>query len=354
MVKLNSLPVISFTSRYPCELTGGIESVVGKLVPLLTAMHPEWNIRSVYAFRRPNRFNRIPFLGDICAGLVLYLRTRTDTLTLVNGAEYAWPRLWRHLMRKSSVVVWHGTRDFEIQALSPRQGVLLRIYATLEHLIVKRAVLASAHIAVSPRVVEEIRHAYAYKEDVTVIVNGAPELNFGYRRNVSLAPSILWIGTNAYKKGFDVAFEAAQIVREKIPNLQFHVAGLETLPISSVPDWVITHGAITRERMMQLYGLAHVTCFTTRYEGCSVAILEAVACKVPSVASEAVAWMFGNEEIACFNSQEFAARMLALLLSKEKAEEVVRRQASMLERFDWTLAASQYSKIISERLREVA
>jgi glycosyltransferase involved in cell wall biosynthesis len=89
------------------------------------------------------------------------------------------------------------------------------------------------------------------------------------------------------------------------------VAGLSER-IDPVEPWIHDLGIVDRGRMNELFDEAAVVLMTTRYEACSMAVLEAMARRKAVVASPAVAWMF-DEPGKLRDAPAFAAAILDAL-----------------------------------------
>jgi glycosyltransferase involved in cell wall biosynthesis len=341
-------PRIACTSRFEAELAGGIEACVSEIVPRLRLLRPEWNVRAVHAFGRSSKLGRIPLVCDLVAGIVLAARTRRDDVVIVNGAEYAFVRMLLPNWRRTTIVVWHGTRAGEIPALAPRMTFAIRVYAWAELFLQRLAFAAPRQIAVGDAVRSELLGAYGFAPQIEVVPNGVrpnQRIRVEDGRTQSSA-SVLWVGSNAFKKGLDIALEACRLARRALPDLRLVVAGLENARVRE--PWIVDEGVVSRERMAELLEDADVVLATTRYEACSMAILEAMAHGKPIVASRPVAWMFGDGGTAPDTVPAFAEALLTSLTPRGRAEGQA-RSLRALTRFDWDVAAAAYVRAV-ERL----
>jgi glycosyltransferase involved in cell wall biosynthesis len=341
---------ISFTSRYAVERSGGIETFVAEVVPRLQRRRSDWNVRAVHAFARVSTISRLPLVCDLVAGVVLAWRTRRDDVAVVNGAEYAFARMLVPSLRRRTVVVWHGTRAAEIPSLTPRMSLPVRLYAFLERGLQRASFAAPVHIAVGGAVRRELLAAYGRAPELSVVHNGAPPAVASAVRPVG-SSTVLWIGSNAYKKGLDIALEACRLARRDGADVRLAVAGLAER-IERVEPWVRDLGIVDRERMNALFDEAAVVLMTTRYEACSMAVLEAMARRKAVVASPAVAWMF-DEPGELRDAAAFAAAIVDALTpnGRMKREE---SSARSLRRFDWEYAVRAYETSIDRLLRSGA
>lgn len=336
---------ISFTSRYAIELSGGIETFVAEVVPRLQRRRSDWSVRAVHAFARVSTISRLPLLCDLVAGVLLAWRTRGDDVAVIDGAEYAFARMLVPSLRRRTIVVWHGTRAAEIPALTPHLSLPVRLYACLERGLQRASFGAPIHIAVGAAVRSELLAAYGRAPELEVVHNGAPPA-VASTIAPDGAPTVLWIGSNPYKKGLDVALEACRLARRDRADVRLVVAGLPE-PIDSAESWVHDLGVVERGRMNELLDEAAVVLITTRYEACSMAVLEAMARRKAIVASPAVAWMF-DDPSELPDAPAFAAAILEALTPSGRAA-FEERSVRSLRRFDWDYAIEAYEASI-ERL----
>jgi glycosyltransferase involved in cell wall biosynthesis len=341
---------ISFTSRYAIELSGGIETFVAEVVPRLQRRRSDWNVRAVHAFARVSAIGRLPLVCDLVAGVILAWRTRGDDVTVINGAEYAFARMLVPRLRRRTIVVWHGTRAAEIPSLTPRMSLPIRLYAFLERGLQRVAFAAPIHVAVGDSVGPELLAAYGRAPELRIVHNGAPPA-VASAVPPAQSPTVLWIGSNAYKKGLDIALETCRLARRGGADVRLVVAGLSER-IDPVEPWIHDLGIVDRGRMNELFDEAAVVLMTTRYEACSMAVLEAMARRKAVVASPAVAWMF-DEPGKLRDAPAFAAAILDALtpIGRAKLEE---RSLRSLRRFDWEYAIDAYEASIDRLLRSRA
>ncbi len=333
--------------RYDPSEAGGIEAFVRELCPRVRALRPSWEVRITYAFSKPNRIERIPLLGDLIAAIILTSRSRTSDVVLVNGAEYAWPRAAPSGARRRTIVVWHGTRAAEIPTLVPKMSFAVRVYRALEIALQRVALAFPRQVAVGNNVPKELQAIYHRGADARVIVNGAPDVP-PLERTADEA-TVLWIGTSPYKKGLDMAVAACSIARERLPALRLRIVGL-TAEDAAVPNesWIDAVGRLPQSAMRAEYAQATLLLATTRYEACSMAILEALALGVPIVGSPTIAWMLGaaGSAVSSFDAATFASAITAIIERTPDADAISERARQRAGDFSWSRAARDYVEVV--------
>jgi glycosyltransferase involved in cell wall biosynthesis len=226
----------------------------------------------------------------------------------------------------------------------------IRLYAFLERGLQRVAFAAPIHVAVGDSVGPELLAAYGRAPELRIVHNGAPPA-VASAVPPAQSPTVLWIGSNAYKKGLDIALETCRLARRGGADVRLVVAGLSER-IDPVEPWIHDLGIVDRGRMNELFDEAAVVLMTTRYEACSMAVLEAMARRKAVVASPAVAWMF-DEPGKLRDAPAFAAAILDALtpIGRAKLEE---RSLRSLRRFDWEYAIDAYVASIDRLLRSRA
>ncbi len=325
---------------------------MAELVPRLSRLRPDWDVENLYAFAQPRGLAKVPFLCDLIAGFRLWRRAREADAVLVNGGEYAWILAFDPAFRDKTVIVWHGTRAFEIPALNPTLSVPLRIYWWLECRLQALALRFGRQIAVAPSVIDELRKTYGGPVAIEVVTNGAPQVDIpSGTAGAEAAFVVAWSGTNAYKKGLDLALAACRTARATIPNLELHVFGLPRGTEADEP-WIRWHGSRPRAEALALVGRADAYLATTRYEACSMAALEAMALGTAIVGSPAIAWMLDETGTAVrdYDPVAFARALEQVRARRDTRAERKASARATLERFDWNRTAAAYVRTIQDVL----
>ena len=343
---------IVLTSRFALDRAGGIESAVREIARRIERRRPGWNVRTVHAFDRPTRFNRIPLLGDLIAALVIARRCRDAEVVLVNGAEYAWPRLLTPRGRKRTIVVWHGTRAGEIPALVPRMSFPIRAYLFLETWLQRYALHAKSQIAVSVSTIEELRRAYRRIPKVVLVPNGSARTG----RTGSVVPEcrlhVAWIGTVPYKKGLDIAIDACRILRSTFPAVKLVAIGPIPSAREATEEWIEWTGPLDHPSALARLERCGLFLGSTRYEGCSVAVIEALSIGLPVIASPSISWMIGGGGVAVadYRPESFANAIAPLLANETLRDEISEAAVARSRSFSWTLATDAYLREITSCL----
>lgn len=367
-------PTVIMSTRCPADGPGGVEAVVRGLSAGLNTVRPNWEIRVATAFRRPSLASRIPVVGDLVAGARICMKAlRGWDLFLVNGSEYAWgPLLIGKLRRRPVVVVWHGVRYFEAQAYVSadwKLSLLYKAFFSLERRIQHLALRANATVAVGPTVADELRSVYGFTDTVHVIPNGVtppPRPAAEPRRAAARRPPsessiggngglrVLWVGARKqpYGKGLDVAVEACALARQAGTDLMLDVVGFGGTPREFTAygekTWITWHGRLSPQQTAERYAQADVLLFPTRYEPCSMVVLEALASGLPVVGSLVVAWLVADAGVVVGNWEPsaYAAALTALWRSPPFRAELSRKAVARASCFTWEIVSTSYAELL--------
>ncbi len=215
---------------------------------------------------------------------------------------------------------------------------------------------------------KEVEQQFSTPSDkIDVIYNGIDKKNFrltwttperdSYRKKFAKKNEkiVLYAGRFVPEKGIHVLLNAAGIVIAQEPNTKFIIVGGGNRDnFESFAKWygieknVIFTGYQNRSVLQKLYHIADVATFPSLYEPFGIVALEAMASRVPVVASDAG----GLKEIvlnnytgtSCYKGdyQSLAWAILKVFQNNELAEELVQNAYSRLEKcFCWSNLAIQ-------------
>ncbi len=141
---------------------------------------------------------------------------------------------------------------------------------------------SDAVICVSENTKKDLKKFYPdYKGLIKVIHNGYKEDVYQYRGNLEREKIILYVGSRAFYKRFDLAIELMKMVK----GYQFVIVGggdltnveknmLKSLPKGSYKK----EGYLTDDELSELYNKAYFLCYPSEYEGFGIPPVEAQAC----------------------------------------------------------------------------
>ena len=171
---------------------------------------------------------------------------------------------------------------------------------------------------------------------------------------------LLFVGVDWFRKGFDIALKAAELLNGQGIHTELHVAGFT--PPFDVPSFVTLHGFISkkteegRERLNKLFTEAHFFILPSRAECCAIVFAEASSFGLPSIATNVGGipsairdgingQTFSIEE----GAEKYCEYIMRIRSSKEKYYQLALSSfREYNERLNWSLAGKAVSKLIAE------
>lgn len=224
-------------------------------------------------------------------------------------------------------------------------------------------------IAVSEEIATAMIRLGAASEKVTVIPNGVDTERFQpmdqdeARRRLQLpdeGPIVLSVGYRLERKGFHLLIEAAARLRGEYPSLRVMIVGgparwgqdysaeIEaTIQRLGMADQVKLIGPRSQEELCWWYSAADLFALVSSREGCPNALMEALACGLPSVATHVgqIPQVLSDNRLGSVIDErtvEATAKALREGLSREWDRKWIR---NYFQRHSWSQAA--------ERIRDV-
>jgi len=165
--------------------------------------------------------------------------------------------------------------------------------------------------------------------------------------------TLLFLGKDFRRKGGLVLLEAFERVRRRVPRARLLVAGPPSPP--PLPERVFHLGDVPFAELPALLSQASVVALPTLREPYGLALLDAMACAVPVVATrvEAIPEIVEDGDTGLLvppaDPAALADALVALLEDPLRAREMGRRgRARVAERFLWSHAAARLGRALSE------
>jgi glycosyltransferase involved in cell wall biosynthesis len=199
------------------------------------------------------------------------------------GTAWHWPLLRLMGVRSRMVLVEHGP-----------EAACLRLGGFLRHAI--GISCADAVIAVSERLAERLKSAFPAflrSKPLWAIPNGIDTEFFTPNGTTRCPGSVLMVGTLSPSKDHVTLIRAFALLAQR-HSIQLVLAGdgvlrrqLERLAEElGIRERIVFLGNVGREELLRLYREATVFTFTSKGEGVPFALLEAMSCATPVVASD--------------------------------------------------------------------
>ena len=200
--------------------------------------------------------------------------------------------------------------------------------------------------------------------EIKVIPNGVDINHYqvGDRRDW-MPPKLLWVGRLVYQKGLDILLTALGELKTLPWTLTLVGDGphrLELERIASekgIAERINFKGWLDRSELFQYYQDANLFVFPSRHEGMPNAILEAMACGLPIVASR----IAGNEELVIPDKTGWLVPpedmdALKETLTMSIPDQTRRKQMGLASRsrvetnYTWEGVARQYLSLLKDHL----
>jgi glycosyltransferase involved in cell wall biosynthesis len=236
-------------------------------------------------------------------------------------------------------------------------SVLQRLHYTTDLKWFTRLAVNRAHrlTAVSRYTAELVRRELRCDREIQVIYNGIDETRFRPyrdRQDTNRKITVLFSGNPSRRKGAHLLPEIANLLNPGIEIV--YTSGLHRNKRIAVHPSLRAIGQIPHDEMPTMYNEADILLFPTVREGMSLAVLEAMACGLPVVATDCSSLPEqidkGRGGFLCElgNAAQFAAFINELADSPQKRLEMGEHNRARVER-DFTLSAmlDSYMKLFS-------
>ncbi len=244
-----------------------------------------------------------------------------------------------------------GFRPYDFARVHKRLAPLLR-----------RVWRRAAGVVANSQGLRALGHAFEPKVPIAVIPNGVDLEQFKVAQRKWQPPRLLFVGRVVYQKGLDILLNALGALkasswtidivgdgprREKL-QAQAHELG--------IADRLNFLGWKNGEELVQRYAEANLFVYPSRHEGMPNAVLEAMACSLPVLATH----IAGNEELVAHNetgllvpAEDAKALRAALSSMLADAEGRQRMGAAARKRVETQYSWQRVSKEYLELMRRV-
>jgi glycosyltransferase involved in cell wall biosynthesis len=166
---------------------------------------------------------------------------------------------------------------------------------------------------------------------------------------------LLFVGLDFLRKGGDAVFAAAQLLRDRGHDVRLTMVGPANWPLAgSPPSWVDFRGPVSAHVLRTLWAKHDVFLMPSRFEAYGIAIIEALAAGVPSIAYNAYAMpeFIRHGETGLLvdevEAEALADAVLKILDEPAYLQRVAAARAEILDRHDWDRAAERMIAFIRE------
>ncbi len=234
------------------DTPGGVETIVK-------------NIKEHHDVRYLNTSGPFALIRGLILALILSF-SDYDLICSHDNASYMYARLPRFLRRKKLLACHYGSTNYYFKIMPPKslpERISARIYLHLQKFILERADKVAT---MSVWIRDEFKKLYGVDSDVIRL--GVDTAKFRPLR-IKKKYDLIWVGTNPGLRGLSSAIEYAKSHGKKLV-----VVGLEG---KDTPSVTYT-GKIRNEDMPRIFNEAKAIIYFSKYKGCPLVVLEAMAC----------------------------------------------------------------------------
>lgn len=260
-------------------------------------------------------------------------------------------------------------RYIEVSSL---YSLLSKISARIVSYPVELKLIQSSDIVttVSKSVAQELKEYHLNPEKVIVVGNGVDE-KFFYPKQKILGDGkkyIMFAGRIDREKGLFDLVESARYVCSEKPDVFFIIAGKgrdlgklrESIRKAKLQDRFIFPGQVNKDQLVKLYQDATIFVFPSYHEGLPGAVLEAMSCGLPVIATD----VRGNRDLISNGetgilvpprSPEKMAETISMLLKDKNFRKNLGRNArkTVEEKYTWDVVSNKflrcYESLVGDR-----
>ncbi len=216
-------------------------------------------------------------------------------------------------------------------------------------------------ITVSPSSKEEILKHKLTKTDPIIIYNGV-DLEKFVPGEKSKKPIVLYVGRLQYYKSLHIFIKAAKKIIEKIPNLEFIIAGeggerkklrklTKRLMIENKIKFL---GRVGEKLKIRLFQNAWVFVNPSFMEGWGITTIEAAACGTPTVASNVPGLRDSIKNphtgilVRYGDHQSFAENIIELIKNDKLRKEMSKESTKWAKNFTWEKSSKELMKLFKD------
>lgn len=167
---------------------------------------------------------------------------------------------------------------------------------------------------------------------------------------------VFWAGGEWFRKGLHVLAQAAELVKQTAPHVEFRAAGITDPNVISSPRFQNIHflGRLSRAQMAEEFGKADVFAFPTQSEGMAAVVIEAMSAGCPVITTPAagIDRLSTGEAGVLLDSDSpaiWASQILAVCSDRQLNQQLSNRAASEASFYD----QSAWSQRLTTSLRDL-
>ncbi|MBP7212683.1 MAG: glycosyltransferase family 4 protein [Anaerolineaceae bacterium] len=302
-------------------------------------------------FTASDKPNRIARMADLL--WTAWRNRKRYQLAIVevySGLAFEWAWILSKFLRflkKPFIAVLHGGKLAEFYRTKPKK---------VSELLNNAALICSPSLMLQSAFQKE-------GFQVEYLPNGIDLSLYPFRKRETIEPNIVWLRAIHEIYNPLMAIQAFKLVLEAYPEAKLWMIGPDkadgTMPklvaeIESLlrPNNIQIVGAVAKADVPEWLNKADIFINTTNYESFGVSVVEAIACGLPVVSTNAgelpLLWKDGEEILLVpkNDAQGMAKKIVELLNGEVEAEPLVVRAKEKAEQFDWEKILPQWVNLI--------
>lgn len=273
-------------------------------------------------------------------------------LELYSGLAFEWARILGNLLQllgKPFILVLHGGRLWEFYTENPKK-------------VEKLLRMAESCCSPSTFLVERFSDIGI---DICYIPNGLDLENYSFRNREVFEPKLVWLRAIHQIYNPQMAIEVFQIVCKRFPEAKLWMIGPdkqdgsmaevhEKIKGLSNPERVRLIGPVTKDSVPVWLDKGDIFLNTTNYESFGVSVIEAAACGLAIVSTDAgeLPRIWKNNENALLvpvgNAELMAGAVISILETPDLAKKITKNAKRKVESYQWEQVMPLWIKLIEQ------
>ena len=286
-----------------------------------------------YIKKNHNKYDIIHFHGDNGFSSIL---NQLNIITTFHGFSYDKYKKFNFIKRLityygSSVYEFNNLKSKEIVAVSNHVKKQISKYTNKKINVIYNGINTKLYKPASLLEKNEIRKRFGIKNEKIV----------------------LCFGHDSYRKGLDISIKILDDLNMR--NVKLYVLGIDKKDANIDKENVVFLGKIFGDKKIEIMKISDAFIAPSRYEGFSVAVLEAMSCGIPTIISNNtnVGEIIKNNEAIVINSLDYKKYSFYLkkILSDNKLKlKMSRYSRRLMLKYDWNVIAKKYQAVYKKML----
>lgn len=232
-----------------------------------------------------------------------------------------------------------------------------------------KKLLSFAQLVVTPSLFLQ-RELYNLKSDIQYLPNGLDLSGYTYVQRHQACQKMVWLRALHEIYQPEMAIKVLALLKQEFPDIELLMVGPDkkdgsrekmeqtaaSLGVTDSLNWI---GPVPKSEVPRVLNQGDIFLNTTRYESFGVSVMEAAACGLPIVTTNAgeLPYLWQDETDALFapvgDASAMANAVRCLLRSPELTEKLSRNARIKAEQYDWSVILPQWERLFTELAHNV-